>query len=94
MGNGLTCLRFGCIATGLDWQWFELSGFLVVIVALCFFWQDRIDRDEEFIQKMIDYENECKETLQPITPKTEFSKVELVAYYNVDEDNAKAHIVN
>ncbi|MEI5638525.1 MULTISPECIES: hypothetical protein [unclassified Pseudoalteromonas] len=91
---GLGCIFFG-VALSLiksDWQWLERSGSLVVIIALCFFWRDRVDRDEAFIQKMADYEKECKETLEPITPKTDFSKTKLVLYLNVDEDKAKGRI--
>ena len=93
---GLGCIAFGVIFSFIesDWQWFERSGSLVVIVALCFFWRDRIDRDEALIQKMIDYEKECKEKLEPITQKTDFSKVELVMYLNVDEEKAKGGIAN
>ena len=87
---GLGCIGFGIILSLIesDWQWLERSGSLVVIVALCFFWRDRVDRDEAFIKKMAEHEKECKEALEPITPKTDFSKTELVIYFNVDEDNA------
>jgi len=93
---GLGCIAFGLVLSLIksDWQWLERSGSLVVIVALCFFWRDRIDRDEAFIQKLIHYEKECKEKLELITPRTDSSRVELVAYFNVDEDKAKGHIEN
>jgi hypothetical protein len=91
---GLACILFGFALSFIksDWQWLERSGSLIVIVALCFFWRDRVDRDEEFIQKMADYERKCKETLEPITSETDFSKVKLVLYYNVDEEKAKNRI--
>jgi hypothetical protein len=89
-----SCVLFGFVFSLIqsDWQWVERSGSLIVIVALCFFWKDRVDRDEEFIQTMVDYEKKCKETLEPITSQTDFSKTELVAYFNVDEKKAKENI--
>lgn len=93
---GLGCVALGVVFSFLksDWQWLERSGSLVVIVALCFFWQDKVDREEALVQRMIDYEEECKEKLGPIAKVTDFSEVELVVYLNVDEDKAKARIAN
>lgn len=61
---GLAFIVFGVAFSFVksDWQWLERSGSLVVIVALCFFWRDRIDRDESFVKKIIDYEKECKKS--------------------------------
>ncbi|WP_159822256.1 hypothetical protein [Colwellia sp. 20A7] len=88
---GLGCIFFGAFLSLIesDWQWLERSGSLVVIVALRFFWRDRVDRDEAFIKEMADYEKECRETLDQITSKTDFSKTKLILYYKVDEDKAK-----
>jgi hypothetical protein len=92
----LGCVLFGLVLSFLqsDWQWLEKSGSLIVIVALCFFWRDRVDRDEEYIQKMIDYKKACIATLEPLTPDTDYSKIKLVIYPNVDEENAKESIQN
>lgn len=76
----------------LDWQWLERSGSPVVIVALCFFWKDRVDRDEEFIQRMIDVQKECEETLEPIRSPDDYKNKEIVIYFNVDERKAKERI--
>lgn len=90
------CILLGAISSILlsDWQWLERSGSLVVIVALCFFWRDRVARDEELIQGFIDTQKECEEKLEPLRTPEDIQNKKLVFYYRVDEAKAEEGIKN
>ncbi len=57
---------------------------MLVIVALLFFWRDRISEKEEISQDFIEYADYCEKNTKPIKPGDSWEDLEVHIWYPVN----------